>query len=245
MRNILLVHGFNGMLKIFDYFKKNLTSLGFNVIMPIFPIREEITIEGYFDVFDREKIFFDELEKDLDLDFKFDDVKKKLDEYKFEKLFAYTQKIIERENIDLDLIEQAKKNRDEIKDLFKRLREKIFFDKEDFILDDICNSHKIMSELINVVLDFKNELQKKKLELNVLSFDDLEELAIEILSSKKKEVKNDFYEILTDEYQDINDVQEKILNLISCESRFFVGDIKQSIYGFRNSLPELFVNKYN
>lgn len=57
MRNILLVHGFNGMLKIFDYFKKNLTSLGFNVIMPIFPIREEITIEGYFDVFDRYRQF--------------------------------------------------------------------------------------------------------------------------------------------------------------------------------------------
>ena len=207
--------------------------------------QSEFGPEKYFDVFDKERIFFDELEKNLDLDFKFDDVKKKLDEYKFEKLFAYTQKIIERENIDLDLIEQAKKNRDEIKDLFKKLKEKIFFDKEDFILDDICNSHKIMSELINVVLDFKNELQKKKLELNVLSFDDLEELAIEILSSKKKEVKNDFYEILTDEYQDINDVQEKILNLISCESRFFVGDIKQSIYGFRNSSPELFVNKYN
>ena len=83
--------------------------------------------EKYFDVFDRERIFFDELEKNLDLDFKFDDVKKKLDAYEFEKLFAYRQKIIERGNIDLDLIEQAKENRDEIKDLFKKLKEKIFF----------------------------------------------------------------------------------------------------------------------
>ncbi len=60
MKNVLLIHGFNGIPKIFDYFKKNLEILGFNVIMPCFPIREEITIEGYFRIFDIYKEFINE-----------------------------------------------------------------------------------------------------------------------------------------------------------------------------------------
>ena len=60
MKNILLVHGFNGIPKIFYYFKEELENLGYNVILPDFPIREEITVEGYFKVFDRYKEYFDD-----------------------------------------------------------------------------------------------------------------------------------------------------------------------------------------
>lgn len=52
MKNVLLIHGFNGLPKIFEYFKNTLEEKGFNVIMPNFPVREEITVEGYFSVFD-------------------------------------------------------------------------------------------------------------------------------------------------------------------------------------------------
>lgn len=60
MNNILLIHGFNGIPKIFDYFKKELETLGYNVIMPEFPVREEISVEGYFDIFDKYKSYFNE-----------------------------------------------------------------------------------------------------------------------------------------------------------------------------------------
>ena len=60
MKNVLLVHGFNGIPKIFYYFKEELNKYGYNVIMPDFPIREEITIDGYFKVFDKYKYYFNE-----------------------------------------------------------------------------------------------------------------------------------------------------------------------------------------
>ena len=58
MKNIILIHGFNGMPKIFEYFKIELEKRGYNVIMPDFPIREEITVEGYYRTFDKYKDIF-------------------------------------------------------------------------------------------------------------------------------------------------------------------------------------------
>lgn len=60
MQNILLIHGFNGIPKIFQYFKEELEKLDYNVIMPEFPVREEITVEGYFEILDKYKEFFNE-----------------------------------------------------------------------------------------------------------------------------------------------------------------------------------------
>ena len=58
MKNVLLIHGFNGIPKIFEYFKRELERKDYNVIMPEFPIREEITVEGYYKIFDKYKDVF-------------------------------------------------------------------------------------------------------------------------------------------------------------------------------------------
>ena len=60
MKNILLIHGFNGIPKIFQYFKEELQKSDYNVIMPEFPVREEITVEGYFEILDKYKEIFNE-----------------------------------------------------------------------------------------------------------------------------------------------------------------------------------------
>jgi len=60
MKNVLLIHGFNGIPKIFEYFKEELEKNDYNVIMPEFPVREEITVEGYFNVFDNFRNYFNE-----------------------------------------------------------------------------------------------------------------------------------------------------------------------------------------
>lgn len=60
MKSVLLIHGFNGIPKIFEYFRKELETLGYNVIMPEFPVREEITVEGYFAILDKYKSYFNE-----------------------------------------------------------------------------------------------------------------------------------------------------------------------------------------
>lgn len=60
MKNVLLIHGFNGIPQIFNYFKEELEKLGYNVILPEFPVREEITVEEYFKIFDKYKEYFNE-----------------------------------------------------------------------------------------------------------------------------------------------------------------------------------------
>lgn len=60
MKNVLLIHGFNGIPKIFQYFKEELEKSDYNVIMPEFPVREEITVEGYFEILDKYKEIFNE-----------------------------------------------------------------------------------------------------------------------------------------------------------------------------------------
>ena len=59
-KNVLLIHGFNGIPKIFYYFKKELEVQGYKVIIPQFPIREEINISAYFKVFDMYKDIMNE-----------------------------------------------------------------------------------------------------------------------------------------------------------------------------------------
>lgn len=60
MKNVLLINGFNGIPKIFEYFKEQLEKLDYNVIIPEFPVREDITVDGYFKIFDEYKNYFNE-----------------------------------------------------------------------------------------------------------------------------------------------------------------------------------------
>ena len=124
-------------------------------------------------------------------------------------------------------------------------------------MKDICNMYYILKELEKLVDEFSNQFAKCKKEKNIIDFNDIEHFALEILIQKDKEtgkfIKTDiaksyeekFEEIAIDEYQDSNLVQEYILNSISKgNNMFMVGDVKQSIYKFRQARPELFLEKY-
>ena len=103
-------------------------------------------------------------------------------------------------------------------------------------------------------------LDEKKRARNLIDFSDMEQFALSILTEEKdgqlvpsaaaQEYQEQFDEVMIDEYQDSNLVQETILNSVSRVSRgqnnvFMVGDVKQSIYSFRMSRPELFMEKYH
>ena len=123
---------------------------------------------------------------------------------------------------------------------------------KDFLLNldeliDNANTTKPMAEkLFEIVLKFREELATLKSREKALYFSDLEHYTIKIL--KEDEIANklaDSYDyIFVDEYQDTNYVQEYILNRISRNNLNMVGDVKQSIYKFRLTEPEIFVNKY-
>lgn len=109
-------------------------------------------------------------------------------------------------------------------------------------------------ELVSLVKRFMNAFDEKKRKQNIVDFNDIEHMCLEILrlgeDTTAAEYREFFEEIYVDEYQDSNFVQEEILNLIAKRDEnkgnvFMVGDVKQSIYGFRMAKPELFVGKYN
>lgn len=108
--------------------------------------------------------------------------------------------------------------------------------------------HRILLKLQDLILTFEKEFSKRKREKNIMDFSDVEHFALDILlnsSEVAKKYQDKYEEIAIDEYQDSNLVQEYILTAISRKNNIFmVGDVKQSIYKFRQAMPELFLNKY-
>ena len=115
-----------------------------------------------------------------------------------------------------------------------------------------------IAKLISVAKLFVDRFEEKKREMNVVDFSDIEHMCLQILrtgiDTTAKQYREFFEEIYVDEYQDSNFVQEEILNLIARRTQkdentpgnvFMVGDVKQSIYGFRNAKPEIFIDKYD
>ena len=115
----------------------------------------------------------------------------------------------------------------------------------------------LSKSIANLLKQVHNDFIKRKRENNFLDFSDLNHLAIKALTKEEDGkivfseaahyYRNYFLEIYVDEYQDNNNLQEYILNLIRGENVYFfrVGDVKQAIYGFRGSNPDLFEQKYN
>ena len=99
---------------------------------------------------------------------------------------------------------------------------------------------KIINRLDEKVLSYKEKYAS-------FEFNDVAKMAIKIAKTPnaKKELSSSFKEIMVDEYQDTSDLQETLVNLISNNNVYMVGDIKQSIYRFRNANPLIFKNKYD
>ena len=102
--------------------------------------------------------------------------------------------------------------------------------------------------IIEILIKYFTKLEEYKLTNEIYDFQDIALLAIKIVAnfeSARNELKNKFKEIMIDEYQDTNDIQETFINYIENNNVYMVGDIKQSIYRFRNANPYIFKNKYD
>lgn len=164
------------------------------------------------------------------------------------------------ESVDPDCRERVKQLRNNVKKQVEGLRDNFFLLSLDQVLSRMRLAGGPVQTLMELVIQFKELLDQKKRDENVIDFHDMEHFALNILLRKKetgeyeatpaaKEYRQFFQEILIDEYQDSNLVQELLLQSISGEeenrfNRFMVGDVKQSIYKFRLARPELFIEKY-
>lgn len=102
--------------------------------------------------------------------------------------------------------------------------------------------------VLSILKQFYQKVDEFKYKNETFEFIDIAKMAIFVVKNNediKNELKYSFKEILVDEYQDTNDLQEEFINLIANNNVYMVGDIKQSIYGFRNANPMNFKNKYD
>lgn len=155
---------------------------------------------------------------------------------------------------------RVKAVREEVKELIGDLRSQYFYQETEGFLTDLKLCRKNMVILAELVGAFAESFEAEKRKKDMIDFSDMEQYALRILTEKKdgrfvpsvvaKEYQQQFQEIMIDEYQDSNLIQETILTSISTvwEGRFnifMVGDVKQSIYRFRLSRPELFMEKFD
>lgn len=144
--------------------------------------------------------------------------------------------------------EEVKKIKSDISELIKEIKTICIYSSEEEIKDDILKTKNNVEILIAILKELDQRITLKKSEKSYFTFTDIAHLAIKVVKENediKNELTNSFNEIMIDEYQDTSDTQEMFISLISKNNVYMVGDIKQSIYRFRNANPYIFKNKYD
>lgn len=159
-----------------------------------------------------------------------------------------------RNNLDISLPrmpngteEKAKYYKAQISSLIKDVKE-LCTEPEDILLKDLKESKTEAKILIDIFKKLTKEINSYKTKYNMYEFNDISKMAIYLLKNNefvKNNLKNSFKEIMIDEYQDTSDMQEEFISLIQNNNVYMVGDIKQSIYRFRNANPDIFKIKYD
>lgn len=202
------------------------------------------------------EIFYQTIEQDIKM---LETLQANLDNwdkfYNMYKLFSFTD--WPRKKVESDIKNEAKIARDVVKKKFKNKLDNIFICNSKQANEDIVDMYYNIKNLEDLIIEFSTEFSKRKREKNIVDFNDIEHFALKILLSVDengvisqteiaKKYQEKFEEIAIDEYQDSNMVQEYIMTAVSRGNNIFmVGDVKQSIYKFRQAMPELFLNKYS
>lgn len=145
-------------------------------------------------------------------------------------------------------------SRDNVKGVFKKLSA-LFQEDQEKCRQDIRRLAPIVGELFGAVKLFSQKLEEKKRQKRLADFGDLEHWALRLLvrqtedgwqrTEDAKLLSETFDEVMVDEYQDTNEAQDMIFRAISRDEQnlFMVGDVKQSIYRFRQAMPEIFLRR--
>ncbi|HWR60960.1 MAG TPA: helicase-exonuclease AddAB subunit AddA [Clostridia bacterium] len=155
--------------------------------------------------------------------------------------------------------EEVKGIRDTVKGKLNKLKKELVSGNSEELSADMRQMYPLMESLAGLVLEFSDKYREKKKQKGVIDFNDLEHYCLKVLTCRTDDgglaptqaaldLRERYEEIYVDEYQDSNLTQEVILGMTSREARgepniFMVGDVKQSIYRFRQAKPELFIKK--
>ena len=150
-------------------------------------------------------------------------------------------KITLTEETGKDIKDEFKNKVDEIK---KLLHEKSEID----LINAIISTKEHAKVIIDIIKELDKFVEEYKDTYGIYEFNDIAHMAIDIVAnypSARDELKDYFNEIMVDEYQDTSSIQEEFISHISNNNVYMVGDIKQSIYRFRNANPYIFQEKYD
>jgi len=191
--------------------------------------------KGYINTLEQDLEFIDNVSYAKD----YDELSQILNEYSWPTIGRKSK------TDDEVLVELVKERRNkEIKDVIKAYTKD--YTRQD--KDELIKEHELTADFIKVLIglarDFDLRFTEEKNRKNIIDFNDLEHLALKALKDDP-EYGSRFDEIYVDEYQDTNDIQEAIIKCLDNGRVFMVGDVKQSIYGFRQARPEIFMEKYD
>ena len=142
----------------------------------------------------------------------------------------------------------GKNIKDSIYKLVEEINNLCIYETTTEMKEELLSTKNNLEVIVNILKEFDKRLENYKLENEIFGYSDISRLAIKLVKDYpgiREEVSNSFNEILVDEYQDTSDIQELFISLISHNNVYMVGDIKQSIYRFRNANPYIFKNKYD
>ena len=223
-----------------SYAKESLEAAKIMMERALFLARQdEKLFLAYSEAFSYDSQFIDKVLKQIDLN-SWDNCIKLLDSY-------VPIRLGNSRGTDIVLRESSKALRDTVKELLQDdIKRKYFPIKEREFKKDEETVTFAFVRLIKAVKIYKEELDRLKLQYKAYEFSDLERYTIELLESNdriREEITSRYRHILVDEFQDTNEVQEKLFNLLKGKQTavFAVGDVKQSIYRFRRADPDIFI----
>lgn len=175
----------------------------------------------------------------------------------YEKLTLPRLSTVRKGNPELKL--KVKTINSSVKATVEKLKDLYFTEPIDEIYEDLVNCRETIDILCEITIKLIERFTAEKREKRIADFDDIAHMALNILNDidgngklqptkVAKDMSKNYKEIMIDEYQDSNYVQEAILTSVSkgygINNMFMVGDVKQSIYRFRNAKPQLFLEKF-
>lgn len=209
-------------------------------------------------IFEYEKLIKDKLVQIKDA---LEDISFICDGKYYEKLFDSLRSLIEqnnyvdiKDNLDVKLPQLPKNSEENLKEkknyltnLIKNLKDLCIYDNYLQIRDSFGMTFDYVTIILDIIKKLDFEINQFKYSNDLFEFSDIAKMSIDVIKNNKnvkEELRNKFNEIMVDEYQDTSDLQEYFINLIGNNNIYMVGDIKQSIYRFRNANPDIFKNKY-
>lgn len=162
-------------------------------------------------------------------------------------IFIKVPSLIRSKKIEEEDVLEISEDYLQIKENVDFLKKHCTYENREAIVGEIIETKQTVEVILSILKTYEKEMMEFKRKYGMYEFSDIARFSISILKNNPdicKQYQSKIQEIMIDEYQDTNDIGEYFISLLANDNVYMVGDVKQSIYGFRNANPSLFMDKY-